>query len=77
MRRLAGSVLFSVLAVMAASVGQAQEEDPDLAFLEYLGSWQEGDEEWEVVAEMGPEAVPPVDGKPEAVEEENEDADDE
>lgn len=34
----------------------AQDGDPpDLGFLEYLGSWQEGDEEWLVVAGMGDE----------------------
>jgi hypothetical protein len=51
-------VLFSVAAFIAGGAG-AQDEEPDLSFLEYLGSWQESDEEWLVVAGMeeeGPEA---------------------
>jgi hypothetical protein len=39
-----------VLGVSAAAVAQ-DEQTPDLAFLEYLGSWDESDEEWLVVAE--------------------------
>jgi hypothetical protein len=40
--------------VVACSVAGAlsAEEAPDLSFLEYLGSWEEGDDEWLVVAEM-------------------------
>lgn len=47
----------ALLAAVAglAGVAQAQDEEPDLSFLEYLGSWQEGDEDWLVVAEMGDE----------------------
>lgn len=30
----------------------ASSEAPDLAFLEYLGSWQEDDDEWLVVSEL-------------------------
>ena len=37
-------------AIMSPSA-QAQDEAPDLDFLEYLGSWQESDEEWLAVAE--------------------------
>lgn len=47
-------VLVSVAAAFAGTVN-AQDEEPDLSFLEYLGSWQEGDEEWLVVAEMDEE----------------------
>ena len=43
--------LFSVAAVIAGGAS-AQDEEPDLSFLEYLGSWQESDEEWLVVAGM-------------------------
>ncbi|MGD8339383.1 MAG: hypothetical protein PVH89_01300 [Gammaproteobacteria bacterium] len=48
-----------VLSVAAAFAGaaNAQDEEPDLSFLEYLGSWQEGDEEWLVVVEMEDERV--------------------
>lgn len=35
-----------------AGMVEAQEEGPDLRFLEYLGSWDEGDEEWLIVAEI-------------------------
>jgi hypothetical protein len=35
---------------------------PDLEFLEYLGSWQEADDEWEVVAEWNEETREPPDG---------------
>lgn len=35
----------------ACGIAAAQDEDlPDLGFLEYLGSWQDGDDEWLVVA---------------------------
>jgi hypothetical protein len=38
---------------LLAGAAQAQEGDPpDLEFLEYLGSWQETDEEWLIAAEM-------------------------
>ena len=43
--------LITVVAWFAGTAG-AQEEEPDLSFLEYLGSWQESDEEWLVVVEM-------------------------
>jgi hypothetical protein len=52
----------SRLVLVLAAVGlaaqvEAQEEEPqadepDLSFLEYLGSWQESDEEWLIVADM-------------------------
>ena len=44
-----------VLAVAAGftAVAVAQEDDgPDLSFLEYLGSWEDGDEEWVLAAEL-------------------------
>jgi len=47
----------SRLVLLAAAAGlacpaAAQEDELDLSFLEYLGSWQEGDEEWVLVAEL-------------------------
>ena len=36
----------------AAGVAAAQDQEPDVSFLEYLGSWEEGDEEWVIVAEL-------------------------
>ena len=38
-------VLLAVVTGLPATVA-AQQDEPDLSFLEYLGSWQEGDEEW-------------------------------
>jgi hypothetical protein len=37
---------------MAGTAAAQEDATPDLSFLEYLGSWQEGDEEWLVVAEL-------------------------
>lgn len=41
-----------MLAAVAGFSGAvvAQDDEPDLGFLEYLGSWQEGDDEWLIVA---------------------------
>ena len=50
--RLVGYLLgFAAVGVVASPVVKAEEETPDLDFLEYLGSWQESDEEWLAVAE--------------------------
>jgi hypothetical protein len=35
-----------------AGAAVAQEDEPDVGFLEYLGSWQEGDDEWLIVADL-------------------------
>lgn len=44
--------LLAVVSVAVAAPAAAQDEAlPSLEFLEYLGSWDEGDEEWLVVAE--------------------------
>lgn len=79
-------VAFIVVAVIAGlelSIGHAQEaddsveaDDPDVDFLEYLGSWQDNDEEWLIVSEWEPDesapdpgdtdgGTPSADGKPE------------
>ncbi len=41
-------------AVPAVSLAQDEDEEklPDLEFLEYLGSWQDEDEEWYLEAEL-------------------------
>lgn len=36
---------------VASAAGAQESEAPDVEFLEYLGSWQETDEEWLIVAE--------------------------
>jgi len=43
-----------LLATVAGYAGAAvaQDDEPDLSFLEYLGSWQEGDDEWLIVADL-------------------------
>ena len=40
-----------LLLFVALGVARAQDEIPDLSLLEYLGSWEESDEEWLIVAE--------------------------
>ena len=49
----------ALLAAMTSLAAKAQtpDDEPSLRFLEYLGSWQEGDEEWLIVAEMEREIV--------------------
>lgn len=41
-----------LLAAGAFATAEAQDDEPDLGFLEYLGSWEETDEEWLIVAEL-------------------------
>lgn len=52
----------------------AQNDGPDLSFLEYLGSWQESDEEWLIVADLEeePEDKEEPEGKDEASAEDEE-----
>jgi len=50
MRRFRFALFVAVAGFTCSAVGQ--EDEPDLSFLEYLGSWQEGDEEWLLVAEI-------------------------
>ena len=50
--RFARSLLgLAAVGVVVSQNAQAEEDAPDLDFLEYLGSWQESDEEWLAVAE--------------------------
>jgi len=44
-------VAAAVAAGMAGRLAAQESETPELDFLEYLGSWEAGDEEWLVVAE--------------------------
>lgn len=42
-----GNVLASGLLLLVSALALAADEDiPDMAFLEYLGMWEESDEEW-------------------------------
>ena len=45
-------ILLAVAAGLAASAAAQEDGAPDLSFLEYLGSWQESDEEWLLIAAM-------------------------
>ena len=67
-------------AILLASCGAgsgltaAQETtEPELGFLEYLGSWQEDDEEWQIISDWEPPPEGEADGKRETeVEDEDE-----
>jgi len=52
--RVVRSIVHVALAGIAVSsaVNGEETEDPEVDFLEYLGSWQESDEEWVVIAEI-------------------------
>ena len=41
-----GCALAAVLVIGSAAALAAGEDAPDMAFLEYLGMWEESDEEW-------------------------------
>ena len=40
-----------------SGIGLADDEQPDVEFLEYLGSWEESDEDWLLFAGTDSEAV--------------------
>lgn len=44
-------VLAGVLLIACSQLLAADEEMPDTDFLEYLGSWEESDEEWLIFEE--------------------------
>jgi hypothetical protein len=51
MRKL-GPAMIALSGICLAPKGTAQQADaPDLAFLEYLGSWQADDDEWVLIAQ--------------------------
>jgi hypothetical protein len=45
-------VLACTLCVFAGFTAADDEELPDVDFLEYLGSWDESDEDWQVVSKV-------------------------
>jgi hypothetical protein len=55
-------LLFGPLACAGVSVA-ADEEQPDLEFLEYLGSWEESDEDWLMFTEAVDKPVTEDDSK--------------
>lgn len=62
-------LLFAAAASLTvAAVAQEDNEDagPDLSFLEYLGSWDDSDEDWELVVEFEEEIEAEVEKRSEA-----------
>lgn len=45
-------LLFGVFVSATSAAAEDAEPPPDEAFLEYLGSWEESDEEWLLYEEM-------------------------
>jgi hypothetical protein len=79
MRKLL-AMLGAAVGLVGAARGAEEPAEPELDFLEYLGSWQAEDEEWVIEAgwEGDEEVAPPADGKQEAeADVEPEDANDE
>ena len=64
----------AALAVVASpiTVGAQEAEPPTAEFLEYLGSWQDDDEEWFVEAEINEASETESDGKRKRVDNETE-----
>jgi len=48
-RRTLRTASFWLLAGAASLVLAADAEEPDMEFLEYLGQWEESDEEWVMI----------------------------
>lgn len=48
-RRTPRTALFWLLASAGSFVLAADLEEPDMEFLEYLGQWEESDEEWVMI----------------------------
>jgi len=75
MNRLSRLMIWALggLCLAGAQAEEAETEgSPDLDFLEYLGSWQDSDEEWLIVSEWEDERAPRADGRPEAEADESE-----
>lgn len=51
-----GMVLAAAALLPALPAEAADEPAPDIAFIEYLGSWEEDDEDWLALAGPEPEA---------------------
>ena len=39
------------LLLLSGAFAAGEQEEPDLEFLEYLGMWEESDEEWQLIDE--------------------------
>ena len=42
----------TMLALVAPAIADEEEEVTDMEFLEYLGSWEESDEEWQLLEDV-------------------------
>lgn len=78
-RFIAAAVGFAAWRLLTSSAVAAEPEEPAPDFLEYLGSWQEGDEEWVIVADIDRRetaeqaAEPEPEPKPKAQEDDEDD----
>jgi len=50
--RAIGSLVFGLALINSGAVVAADDEEPDMDFLEYLGMWEETDEEWLILDEV-------------------------
>ncbi len=70
-----GTLVFGLL-LYAGDILAAEEEAPDIELLEYLGMWEESDEDWlilnEAVAADNEERIDPVPEGEESMEKEDE-----
>lgn len=49
------ALLLGGAAMISVATAAEEEQEPDMAFLEYLGMWEETDEEWELFDEASDE----------------------
>lgn len=49
------ALLLGSAALVGAAAAEEDEQEPDMAFLEYLGMWEETDEEWQLFDEVSDE----------------------
>ena len=50
--RAIGSLFCGLALINGGIVSAADDEEPDMDFLEYLGMWEESDEEWLILDEV-------------------------
>ena len=73
-RRIGRNALLFLAVGAAGAVLAAEAEEPDMAFVEYLGLWEESDEEWLMVEhQMDAEPDERIDPVPEGEESEEDD----
>ena len=70
-----GAVIFGLVLCGSGPLGAAEEETPDIEFLEYLGMWEESDEDWlildETMADDKEERIDPAPEGEESMERDN------